>query len=405
VDNLDSQVRDVREKIERESRTVGGVNTSSGFITFGQRRDAEICLRLQGLSTDADLWELYTPPEASDVLWNDLTQDDTAQDVRTALAYLLVIALFAVYMPCVVGITNLGKLINLGPLQPLWMSVAPTLGLQVMVAFLPTFLIQIFSNFFTLRSNAWTQHALQKWYYWFQVIFVLLATAVGQNARGFATTLATQPFAIFGLMADTMPYATHFYMSFTVTQWFTHAMNLTRYIPLMKFKGFLALYDEETARQMSEPEDQDYYGPGSRGARWAILMCITFVFGTLCPPINLLAFINFAIVRMVYGYLFVFAETKKTDLGGEYYVTMLLHTLLGLVIYCILMMGVLMRRGANFGPFIVSIFPFVYSIWAVATFQTKFHWLKLSLSELAEGKPVVYAQKKNPYTQPELSED
>ena len=51
---------------------------------------------------------------------------------------------------------------------------------------------------------------------------------------------------------------------------------------------------------------------GGRSARWAIFMTIGIVYGTLSPPINVLCFINFAVSRIAYGYLMVFAETKKT---------------------------------------------------------------------------------------------
>merc|ERR1740121_3088520 len=98
--------------------------------------------------------------------------------------------------------TNLANLINMGALQPLWQGLAPTIGLQFMVAFLPTFLIIIFRVFFTLKADAWAQSKLQIWYFWFQVVFVILATAIGQDVTGFSKTVVTDPFATFGLLAD-----------------------------------------------------------------------------------------------------------------------------------------------------------------------------------------------------------
>merc|ERR1719436_571184 len=97
-------------------------------------------------------------------------------------------------------------------------------GLQFMVAMLPTFLIWIFKIFFTLKADAWSQAQLQIWYYWFQIVFVILATAVGQDVKGFTDTLIT--------------------------------------VPLAKFKFAKALYSDEDAKLLAEPEDQDYYGIG-----------------------------------------------------------------------------------------------------------------------------------------------
>merc|ERR1719198_1785306 len=114
-------------------------------------------------------------------------------------------------------------------------------------------------------------------------------------------------------------------------------MNLTRYIQLTKFLGFRKLYTEKEAREMSEPEDQDYYGMGSRSARFTINMSIAIVYGTLSPPVMMLTLINFCICRLVYGYLIPFAESKKPDTGGAFYVSQLKHLFVALGIYAVMM--------------------------------------------------------------------
>jgi len=260
------------------------------------------------------------------------------------------------------------------------------MGLQLMVAFLPTFLLLIFRSFFTLRSDAFAQHKLQIWYFWFQIVFVVLATAVGQNVKGFTQTLMEKPFAIFGVMAKTMPYATHFYMNFLVLAWATHAMGMMRYVPLTKFKIALKIWDEEGAKQVAEPEDQDYYGLGGRSARWAIFMTIGIVYGTLSPPINVLCFINFAVSRIAYGYLMVFAETRKPDLGGVYFVKQMEHMFVALIIYGILMTGVLLQRAASYGPGVIAAGALVFAIISNFGFHGKYAWEKLPFEELADDE-------------------
>lgn len=402
IDELEPQIKEERARIKEAAKTIGGVNSSSAFVTFKEKSDAELVLRLDGISPDQDLWELYSPPSPSDVLWADLTQDDSAQEVRTFLGYAFVVGLYFAYMPIVIGVTNIAKVINMGPLQPVWAGLAPTMGLQLMIAFLPTFLILIFSNFFTLRAAAWAQHKLQVWYYWFQIVFVILATAVGQNVAGFTKTLISEPFKIFGVLATTMPFATHFYMNFLVLDWVTHAMSMLRYVPLTKFKVAQRFYSDEEAAVKAEPEDQDYYGIGGRTARWAIIMTVGIVYGTLSPPINLLCFVDFAICRLVYGYLFVFAETKKPDLGGVYWVKMLEQLLVACVIYTILMTGVLFKRAAESGPGIIASGALIYSLFLNHRFQTAFTWDKLPFQELMESHDHKHRVETTTYTQPEM---
>merc|ERR1719329_1149503 len=100
-------------------------------------------------------------------------------------------------------------------------------------------------------------------------------------------------------------------------------MILLRYVQWGKFKMFETLnrHEPEEARgkiahDLAEPEDQDYYGMGSRSARFTIMLVIAIVFCTLSPLMTVLALINSGLCRLFYGYLFNYAETVKSDLGG-----------------------------------------------------------------------------------------
>merc|ERR1740123_1324648 len=157
-----------------------------------------------------------------------------------------------------------------------------------------------------------------------------------------------------------MPYATHFYMNFLVLAWATHAMGMMRYVPLTKFKIALKIWDEEGAKQVAEPEDQDYYGLGGRSARWAIFMAIGIVYGTLSPPINVLCFIYFA---------------KQME-----------HMFVALIIYGILMTGVLLQRAASYGPGVIAAGALVFAIISNFGFHGKYAWEKLPFEELADDE-------------------
>jgi len=377
------------------------INLSKAFVSFKQARTAQICLNLQ-FNPDSSVFVTSVPPEPRDLLWNDLTGDPTVQGARDVIGYALVIGLYFAYMPLVIGISNVAAAVDMGPMQSLWEGLAPTLGLQIMVGFLPTILLLIFRSFFILKADAWSQTRLQKWYFWFQVVFVILITAIGDSVVEFTTTFFTDPIAVFGMLAETMPHATHFYMNFLVLQWTTHAMNLLRYVTLSKFLGFRNIYEEEEARGKAEPEDQDYYGLGSRSARFTINMVIGIVYSTLSPTVALLAWVNFACCRLFYGYLIPYAETKKPDLGGPFWVTKLEHVFIGNVIYCILMVGVLFGRAPTPYPGMIIAPSIFYVIWSLGRFQTAFSWENLPFEVVAEHAEVKKRAMKGSYIQPEL---
>merc|ERR1740129_997272 len=162
LEELKPQIKAEKRRITEEAaKGAGGVNLQNGFVTFTDRSTAEVALRLD-LTPDQDEWCLSTPPQPFDVLWRDLMQDPNAERTRTLFGYLIIAGLFSPTCPIIIGVTNLAIIINLGPFQPLWQSVAPTLGLLFMVSFLPTFIIWTFNLFFTLKAEAWSQQKLQK---------------------------------------------------------------------------------------------------------------------------------------------------------------------------------------------------------------------------------------------------
>lgn len=212
---------------------------------------------------------------------------------------------------------------------------------------LPTIFTFIFRRFFVLEADAWSQHKLQNWYFVFQIVFVILVTAVGTSLFEFARSLIQDPLSIFEVLSNALPSTTHFFMNYLLLQFSTNAMQLFRLPNLAKFVAWQELYGEEDAKKMSEPEDQDFYGIGSRSARCTILLGIGVVFGTYSPGILLLTLINFAGLRLIYGYLVTFAEMRKSDLGGVFWVSSLHHVQLLLFVYCVAMIGAVAGRGSD----------------------------------------------------------
>lgn len=365
-------IHEQRAEASRHLSIPGGVNGCNGFVTFSDPVHADVALCMQ-LGSDGENWRLSIPPPPSAVLWSDLQQDPGRKLGWTLLGYSLTFALYMLYLPSVVWITAIANKVKLPePYQSFWEGLAPTMGLLFMVCFLPTFLVVIFRFCFTLNDEANVQRILQNWYFVFQFVFVILVTAIGDSLWDVMKVLVISPLKIMPILANTMPFATHFYMDFMVLSWATHAMNLTRYINVGKFVIFRKIMDEEKAIHMSEPEAQDYYGLGARNARFAIMMCIGIIFGTLSPPIAILTFINFFFCRLCYGYLIPFAETKKPDIGGGFFVQACEHLLVGCMVYVLLMTGVLYARAATGGPAAIAILAAFYVLWSMDRFSNEF---------------------------------
>jgi len=371
-------------------------NLGTAFVTFKNRRDAELAKMMQ-YRANAEDFVISIPPAPADTIYTDLCKDPVAQQVRDIIGYGLLAGVFYVYLPTVICIAYYTSLETLAEIFPsmqsmsddpstsaLWDGLVNALALQLFVAFVPTFFCMIFCNFFVLKADAWLQQRIQSWYFYFLVIFVLLVTAVGSSLVDTMETLAENPLYLFRLLADTLPLSTHFYLNYLPLQWVTHAQNLLRTSNLGKYLMFKKLFGAPIAIKKSEPEDQDYYGLGSRSARFTFLLVLVNCFGSLSPLVTILGLINFWMCRKVYGYLVVFCEKRKPDLGGPFFVTSLEHIMQGQFIYIILMSGVLMERNADIYPGAIAASAIIFQYISYGRFKKIFRWESLTFEELEE---------------------
>merc|ERR1740138_966286 len=121
-------------------------------------------------------------------------------------------------------------------------------------------------------------------------------------------------------------------------------MTCCRWVNLVKYLALHSYFKDKRVVEMSEPEDQDYYGIGGRSARWTLELVICMVFCSLSPLILGLTLISFLIARCAYGYVVVFCETRKYDLGGPFFVKQMMHLQFGVGLYALLMIGIFLER-------------------------------------------------------------
>jgi len=394
--------------VKRLSGHARAVNTCCGFVTFRSKRDAMIALNMR-CTADQEEFLISIPPDPKDVIYNDLRYSPHYRALMALLGHGAIFAIFIGFVPIVTllsDFTDLQKLEKTMPVTseyiaqyPLLLSVMEgvlsSLALTLFTACLPTVLMMIIYRCYLTGAHAWAQQRLQTVYFWFQTIFIILVAAVGGSLLDKIKVLLDKPMDTFGLLADHLPGATHFYLNFIVMQWATHGIVMTRYMVLFKFIGLRALMGKRRAVELAEPEDQDYYGIGSRSARWSATLLIGIIFSTLSPMIAGLTFINFVLCRICYGYLLVFAETRKPDSGGLFFVNGLMHVQYGVMIYVVLMIGVMARHAKSSGPIILTVPAALYLTYCSYRFRVGFSYDMMPFQDVAampEDDPPVAAK-------------
>jgi len=281
----------------------------------------------------------------------------------------------------------------------LWDSLVAPYALTIVMGFIPTFLSLAISSTYQ-KSQGWVQVKINNWYFWFQIIFILFITGLGGNFEKVIDAVLQNPSQLFTRIANAIIASTHFYLKYLPTQWTSLGMVMTRYIQVSKFKAFSGVKQtEQEAKDCSEPEDQDWYGVGCRFSRVTMQLTLVIVLCTLSPLISLLGAITFILTRIVYSFLFIYAETEKEDLGGWCWYHSLKHCQIAIFIYVILMSIVLLERSDSVVPAAVAWSALLPCIYAFQRFERAFNWQHLPFAALPDES---HPAEKQRYVQPEL---
>jgi len=405
------------DKLRDEVLSNDDTLSHSGFVTFKAHQDREMFLNMR-LTHDEDEYAISFPPDPSDVIYSDMLEDPVITGHKEVIGYLMLLGLFIGFLPIVTFVSSLTRLEALQELVPwldeavtkfpniriYWNALMGSFALTLFMALLPTFFMLIFTNFFKLDSHAWGQRRLEIWYFWFLMIFVVFVTALGSSIVDAASTGFQRPWDLIKSLATLFPKVTHFYLNFFPMQFVLSACMLTRAANLFKYLFFSSLNDEE-AKARSEPEDQDAYGMGGRSAIMALLLVIPMVFCSLSPLICVLAFFYFAWHRLHLGYLVVFAESRKPDLGGVFWVAKLTQFQQGVFFYIVLMGSILLDRSSSSIPAIIVFSSLLYWAYVFNRFHHSFRWEILPFDEFISADSwsrVKREPRGATYLQPEL---
>lgn len=362
----ESLVTAVRREQELVEAAVGRgdlkVCSSSGFVTFNSELTQRQALREQ-FTREATEFIMLAPPEPEDVLYQNLAEDEMNAESWGLVGFLSLMAVFVFWVPIVVIISGwitlssiqgqvpvLRRVVENYPmLEQLLSGVLATAALKLFMSLLPTILYSIIESTFHLKSGAQCQLKLQQWNTAFLLLFVVMVTSLGRGLTITAVIIAKEPAKVISLLASSLPSASHFYFSYVILGWIAMPAEMLRLANLTKFLWFtrVSSFGEEEAKQYSEPEHAASYGMGTRMSMLMLVSATTILFASCSPLILVFTMVYFLLAQVVYGYLLIFGESKKPDMGGLFWLQSLEILFIVLFFYVLLMVGVLRLLSKN----------------------------------------------------------
>jgi len=235
VDTLDycrEHISDLQTKIEalqQKHYDGDGVETIGAvFIEFNTIQAAESAYQELPYHKPKHMQPRTIGTAPEEILWNNLSMPWWRRELSYAIATCLVILLILLWSPLTAlagAISNIYYLESLSWLS--WLSaipsvitglvsgLLPSLIIVILMALVPMFL-KMFAKLAGAASTGEVQLMVQGWYFWFQFIIVFLITTFSSGAISVIQQIRMDPSSAPVLLAQNIPKASNFYISYFV---------------------------------------------------------------------------------------------------------------------------------------------------------------------------------------------
>ena len=185
-------------------------------------------------------------------------------------------------------------------------------------------------------------------FFWFQVIQVFLVTTMTSAASSAVPTILKTPGSIPNLLAQSIPRASNFYVSYIILQGLTFAASaLVQITGLILFHLLSKLLDTTPRKMYNRWANLSDLGSGTVFPFQEILTVISITYAPIAPLMMGFAVIGLWLYYLAYRYNLLFVNTSIVDTKGFVYAKALKHTLVGCYLAVICLIGLF---GIQYAP-------------------------------------------------------
>ncbi|GAB7355588.1 hypothetical protein MBLNU459_g6056t1 [Dothideomycetes sp. NU459] len=369
VDTIDwscKKIIDLTEEIEqvrRDFRDKPLPDKSAIFVAFSTQAAAHRAFETVEFSPKLPIAHRYLGVQPKEVIWDTLTWTPAVRASKASFALVFVIV-FIIFFSVPVGV--IGTISNVKYLADnvQWLGFIkdlPPVVLGLLEGLLPPFLVswfvsyvpKLFRNIAKLSGEPTTPQAelkTQAWFFAFSVIQVFLVTTFSSGAAAVITQIAEDPSSAPALLAESLPKASNFYLTYFILQGTASAADsVLNYSDLFEYL-FYDRYMTKTPREKySLYVQMKGISYGKLYPKFTNLLVIAIAYSCIAPLLLGFATIGIALYYFSYRYQFLYVCQSKIDTKGECYKRALQQMMTGVYLAELCLMGLFGAREAP-GP-------------------------------------------------------
>lgn len=348
---------------------------NSAFIEFTSQSTAQI-----GVQTLAYHLPLHMAPRfigitPDEVVWSNLKVQWLERLVKFASTTAFTVAL-VIFWSIPVAFTAMISQINYlterlpflafindipKPILGLITGLLPAIMLAVLMALLPI-ILRLCAKTAGAPSLSQIELRTQNSYFLFQVVQVFLVTTLSSAASSAIQQIIDDPMSTPGLLAESIPKASNFYIAFMILQGLAISAGA-----LLQIAGFvvfkiLGMFLDNTPRKMFKRwSTLSGLGWGTVFPAYTNIAVIAITYSIISPLVMLFATIGFSLLYFAYRYNLLFVYNASIDTKGLVYPRALYQTMTGVYLAEIVLIGLFGLRAAV-GPLILMVILLIFTI-------------------------------------------
>ncbi|PWY92255.1 DUF221-domain-containing protein [Aspergillus heteromorphus CBS 117.55] len=341
-------------------------NLSAVFIEFSSQNDAQVALQTLSHHQPLHMTPRYIGISPDEVVWGALNLSWWQRIVRrfSVQGGLAALVVFWSIPSAMVGtISNISYLTNLVPFLG-FINKLPDLILGLISGLLPSAALALLMSLVPIICRACARCAgvpstsrvelfTQSAHFCFQVVQVFLVTTLTSAASAATAQIIQNPLSAKDLLAENLPKATNFYISYFLLQGLTmSSMALVQVASAVVFKFITTFFDRTPRRLYRKWAALSGIGWGNVFPVFTNMGVIAITYSCIAPLILGFAFLGLYLVYQAYRYNFLFVYDLRIDTKGLVYPRALQHLLTGIYLADICLIGLFAIKGA-IGPLII----------------------------------------------------
>lgn len=372
VDTIDwcrTELKRLIPEVQKDQLAHRGANAKvipAAFVEFSTQQAAELAYRRMSPSRSPKMHPRAISVTPSEIIWKNLKIKRTQWWIRwlaTGTIITLMIIFWAIPVAVVGAISNINYLTNKvhflsfinhipGSILGVVTGLLPSVALSILMSLVP-----VFCRYMAKVSGEVTlprvELKCQNWYMAFQVVQVFLVMTIASGASSVVTKIIQQPSTATTLLAENLPLASNFYISYFIVQGLGIASGDILNIGALAVLTFVAKFLDKSPRKLFKRYmTLGGLGWGSVYPKFGNMAIIAITYSIIAPLLLGFATVGFALIYFASRYNLFYVLTNNIDTKGQAYALVLQQLMTGVYLGEICLIGLFAINTAP-GPIVL----------------------------------------------------